>query len=210
MTLNPRSHVSNLKLCTAVVLAACTMLLSACVFAPSKKEVENYVASQTDEDCRIIDSSGNPFEKTYTFRSRERDLEFDVYTDTKNGQKNITMHYGAGVYAYYYPLLKEEFNNSECPTEDVFVFHINGPEDLKAVSEMLANCSDIISDQWKYTPGADLTETDFLGINIFFNIPDGNGGRTRSAYKYVLNGSDEAEDIYSLLEANIDLEGTGI
>lgn len=193
------------KISSAIVLAVCMMFLSACIFAPSKKEVENYVASQTDEDCRIVDNSGDPFEKTYTFRSRERDLEFDVYTGTKNGQKDITVHYGAGVYAYYYPQLKEEFNNSECPTEDVFVFHINGPEDLKAVSETLANCNDIISDQWKYTPGADLTDTDFLGINIFFDIPDGNSGRTRSAYKYVLNGSDEAEDIYSLLEANIGL-----
>ena len=157
------------KISSAIVLAVCMMFLSACIFAPSKKEVENYVASQTDEDCRIVDGSGDPFEKTYTFRSRERDLEFDVYTGTKNGQKDITVHYGAGVYAYYYPQLKEEFNNSECPTEDVFVFHINGPEDLEAVSETLANCNDIISDQWKYTPGADLTDNEFLGINIFFD-----------------------------------------
>ena len=89
------------------------MFLSGCVFAPTKKVVENYVANQTDEDCRIINSSGNPFYRTYTFRSRERDLDFDVDADTKNGQKDITMHYGAGVYAYYYPLLKEEFKNSE-------------------------------------------------------------------------------------------------
>ena len=193
------------KIFSMVVLVACMMFLSGCIFAPTKKEVENYVANQTDEDCRIINSSGNPFYKTYMFRSRERDLEFDVDADTKNGQKNFTMHYGAGVYAYYYPRLKEEFENSECQTEDVFVFHINGPADLKAVSETLANCNDILSDQWNYTPGADLTDSDFLGINIFFDIPNGNGGRTRSAYKYVLNGFDDEEGIYNLLEENMGL-----
>ena len=75
------------KIFSMVVLVACMMFLSGCIFAPTKKEVENYVANQTDEDCRIINSSGNPFYKTYMFRSRERDLEFDVEADTKNGQK---------------------------------------------------------------------------------------------------------------------------
>ena len=191
------------KISSAIVLSACLMFLSACVFTPTKKDVEEYVANQTDEDCTIINISGSAFDKTYTFRSNERDLEFDVYADAKDGKKNITMHYGAGVYAYYYPLLKEEFKNSECPTEDIFVFHINTPEDFKAASETLADCNAIISGQWNYTPGADLTDSNFLGINVFFDIPDGNGGRTRSAYKYVLNGFDDAEDIYNLLKVNI-------
>ena len=62
------------KIFSTVVLLACMMFLSGCIFAPTKKEVENYVANQTDEDCRIINSSGNPFYKTYMFRSGRETL----------------------------------------------------------------------------------------------------------------------------------------
>ena len=68
---------------------------------------------------------------------------------------------------------------------------------MRKVSKTIAQLNTVVSDQWNYTPGLDLTDTDVLALRITANMT--KNGFTQ-LFAYVLNGSDDDEVIYALLK----------
>ena len=186
-----------------IILILCLTVISGCRVLPyTQREVEEYVADNVPEACGIVSvSKYHGVNSTYLFRSRYRDLEF--YVDMASSKKHgriLLCHYASAVYYYYYQDLIEECDKCPCERESPLCFHIKSEEDLKAVSRTLAKCNEIISDQWNYTPGEDLTDPNLLGVRFDFYFFEEDGSQKPGIYHYMLNGTDDAETIYNQLK----------
>ncbi|MBO6310287.1 MAG: hypothetical protein J6N70_15935 [Oribacterium sp.] len=106
-------------------------------------------------------------------------------------------HYGAAVYLYYDEDLKEVYEKCSCRNGNPFEFEIQNEEDLREVSKTIAELNTVISDQWNYTPGLELTDPDILAIRVTVDVmKDGSAKRT----SYTLNGYDKEDEVYSQLK----------
>lgn len=186
-----------------IILIFCLTVFSACHVLPySQRKVEKYVADNVPETCDLVLATKKfGVDDSYLFRSRHRDLEF--YVDAASSQKHgmvLLCHYSAAVYYYYYPAIKEECDRCPCEQESPLCFYIKSDGDLKAVSMTLSKCNEIISDQWNYTPGADLTDPNLLGVRFDFYFFEDDGSQRPGKYHYMLNGTDDAEMIYNQLK----------
>ena len=76
-------------------------------------------------------------------------------------------------------------------------FYLDNASDARAIAVVLAECNSIVTEQWQYQPGADLTDRDVVGITFYFypKKSDKNIG------SYTLNGLDDEKEIYKKLEA---------
>ena len=185
------------------ILIIC-LILSGCRVAPySKNDVKNFVASEVPEPCTLVNErTYNVTDKSYMFRSELRDLEFDVDCNiSDNNGYHMISHYGAAIYLYYYEDLKEVYENDSCQTGNPFEFEIQNENELREVSKTIAELNAVISDQWNYTPGLDLTDPDILAIRVTADVmKDGSAKRI----SYILNGVDKEEDVYSRLKEEWD------
>ena len=154
------------------ILIICLMLSGCRVIPYSRNDVKNFVASEVPEPCTLVNErTYNVTDKSYTFRSELRDLEFDVDCNiSDNNGYHMISHYGAAVYLYYYEDLKEVYEKCSCRNGNPFEFEIQNEEDLREVSKTIAELNTVISDQWNYTPGLELTDPDILAIRVTVDV----------------------------------------
>jgi len=198
---------------SAIVLAVtlCLMIfLVGCDGHHSQREVEEFVADNVPEAATLVDDhvkqTKNGIEYRYTFKSDSRDLEFDVYSSKGTGRVyQLSEEYSLGREKYYLekmrPLLGACENSRMFETPDkreVSVrLEMDNSSDARAIAGVLAECNAIVTEEWQYQPGADLTDPDVLGLafKLF----------TRNSYKsfgkYYLNGLDDEEEVFKKLEA---------
>lgn len=193
-----------------VTLIIVTVLTGCGVVTESmaRKEVEEYVAEQIAEPVTVgvteTLSSNDVDEPTfrYTLVSEERPMCFQAwYEPDMNfpGQYTLGMAYAKGVKEYYtedlLEVIKEYPKNA---LDDVWGLvtkvYMDNEVDARALSEMLAACNEIVSDQFNYTPGADLTDYRILNLNFVIMSSEGE-----NLGNYVLDGITEADDIYAIL-----------
>lgn len=181
------------------ILIICLMLSGCRVIPYSRNDVKDFVASEVPEPCTLVNErTYNVTDKSYTFRSELRDLEFDVDCNiSDNNGYHMISHYGAAVYLYYDEDLKEVYEKCSCRNGNPFEFEIQNEEDLREVSKTIAELNTVISDQWNYTPGLELTDPDILAIRVTVDVmKDGSVKRT----SYTLNGYDKEDEVYSQLK----------
>ena len=195
-----------------VLLMTMFPMLFGCNSVSAKKadrDVADYVAKTIPEPTHQVDvivqkGAMGKNEYHYTFSSNQRDLTFDVYykPDDNFGKYRFENFYGMATRKYYEDALTKEialYPNSDLNQSGTFntIVYVSTQDDAKALAEMLSNCNRIVSDQWNYTPGADLTDKKIMGIHFYFYPVGGNKEDTSSGLgSYTLNGSDDADTIY--------------
>ena len=183
-----------------------------CSRPQSKQEVVDYVAQNVPEAATLIDSkvktTSTGTEYRYIFKSDSRDLEFDAFSSIGTGGLGgykISVYYNLGRDDYYLekmrPILASCENSRMYSTPDKpnvsTKFYMEDASDARAIAGTLAKCNPIITEQWQYQPGADLTDRDVVGIGFNFYPRKSD----RSLGTYYLNGVDDEEEIYKILEA---------
>ncbi len=202
------------KRITAVILAILCLLfcMAGCSRPQTQEEIEDYVAANIPEAATVIDhkvkKTSTGTEYRYTFKSDSRDLEFDAFsvigTGGLGGYK-ITEYYSLGRDEYYLekmrPILASCENSrmySSPDKNDVSTkFYLDNASDARAIAAVLAECNPIVTEQWQYQPGADLTDRDVVGITFNFYPKKSD----KSIGSYTLNGLDDEKEIYKKLEA---------
>lgn len=204
-----RKRIRVISLFATLVITTVLTGCGAVTESVARKEVEEYVAGQIAEPVMVgvteTLSSNGVDEPTfrYTLISEERPMSFQAwYEPDMNfpGQYNLGMAYAKGVKDYYTEDLQEVIkeypkNALEDDSWDLVTkVYMDNEEDARALSEMLAACNEIVSDQFNYTPGADLTDYRILNLNFVIVSSEGE-----NIGNYVLDGIAEADDIYAIL-----------
>ena len=180
-----------------------------CSRHPSQEEIEEFVVANIPEASTFVDDyvrqTKNGMEYHYTFKSDSRDLEFDVVSSKGTGGYQISEYFSLGRQNYYLekmrPFLASCENSRMYKTPDKpdvsTKLYMDNSSDAKRIAVVLAKCNEIVTEEWEYQPGADLTKDDVLGIafNCYPELSDKKVG------SYYLNGMDDEEEIYKKLEA---------
>lgn len=193
-----------------VVAFFCLLLcLAGCNKSQSQEEIEEYVAVNVPEASTLVDSyvrqTKKGMEYHYMFKSDIRDLEFDVVSAMgTGGQYEITEYFSLGRQNYYLEKMRtilascenSRMHKTPDKTDISTKLYLDNSSDAKRIAPVLAKCNEIVTEEWEYQPGADLTENDVLGIafNCYPELSDKKIG------SYYLNGTDGEEEIYKKLE----------
>ncbi len=197
-------------LITITVLPLSILVLSGCYNKPhTQKEVEEYVAQNVSEESELIDhyeqeTNTNGTEYVYVFKSKSRDLTFYAFS-TIGGSSltgyHLSEYYDVGREDYYLEKMRPILSgcmNSEMilKTESEIVskkLYLQDETDAKYLATFLAQCNDIVKEEFKYQPGADLSQKDVLGI--YFTVYPYMGANEKLGV-YYLNGKDDEDAVY--------------
>ena len=183
----------------------------------TREEINQFVADTIPEEAKIVNyeevQTNNGISYRYTFRSTTRDLEFDVFSSVPGGSLTgyeTSEYYDLGRDAYY----KEKMRSmiEACPNSEMYNypsdsyvqtyislnFYMEDEEDAKAIAKIAAYGNQIVTEQWNYQPGEDLTKREVVGL--YFGLYDDVGFKSRLG-SYYLNGLDSEEEIYAKLKA---------
>lgn len=199
---------------TSIILAKLflTTCMVGCNKPQSQQEIVDYVAANVPESATLVDHkvqrSSTGTEYRYIFKSDSRDLEFDVFSSIGTGGLGgyqISDYYSLGRDKYYLEKMRPILG--ACPNSRMYStpdkrevstkFYLDNTSDAKVIAEALAKCNEVVTEQWEYQPGADLTDRDVVGIAFNF-YPKKSDKKTGS---YYLNGLDDEEEIYKQIEA---------
>ena len=192
-----------------VILLFTIMFLTGCHPKPhSQKEIKDYVAKNVPEDVELIDqyvdsNAHGSDTYVYVFKSKERDLQFYAYSSVPGGSMTgyeMSEYYNLALQDYYMERMKPVL--SECTNSGVYInpddrwvsnyLYVNDESDAKYVASYLAECNEKVFEEFKYKPGADLTDKNVLGITFYIYPSVGADDRIGL---YTLNGKDGADTI---------------
>ena len=174
----------------------------------SQKQAEDYAAQNIPEDAECVDQyvesqahGGDTY--VYVFNSKERDLEFHVFSYLPGSSLtgyDLSDSYISALRDYYMEKMKPVL--SECTNSGVYInpddrwvsnyLYVNDESDAKYVASYLAECNEKVFEELKYKPGADLTDKNVLGITFYIYPSVGADDRIGL---YTLNGKDGADTI---------------
>lgn len=202
------------------VLLVTIFALTGCYNKPhTQKEVEEYVAENVPEESECIDhyqqKTRNGMEYVYIFRSKSRDLTFYAFS-TIGGSSltgyHLSQYYDIGRQDYYLekmrPILSGCMNSEMSLKPDAEIvsrkLYLQDEDDAKYLATILAQCNDIVKEEFEYQPGADLSKKDVLGI--YFTVYPSAGSSEKLGF-YYLNGIDNEDAVYGKLMKLINGEG---
>ena len=211
---------NHLKRILITMFPIAVLALSGCYNKPhTQKEVEEYVAENVPEESECIDhyeqNTSNGIEYVYVFRSKSRDLTFYAYS-TIGGSSltgyHLSEYYDIGRKHYYLkkmrPILSGCMNSEMSLRPDVETIspkiYLKDEYDSKYLATFLAQCNDIVKEEFGYQPGADLSQKDVLGI--YFTVYPSAGSNEKLGF-YYLNGKDDEDAVYRELMKLIDRGG---
>ena len=194
-------------------------VLSGCYNHPhTQKEVEEYVAENVPEESECIDhyerQTRNGTEYVYVFRSKSRDLTFYAFS-TIGGSSltgySLSEYFDIGREDYYLekmrPILSGCMNSEMSLTPDAEIvskkLYLQDEYGAKYLAKFLAQCNDIVKEEFEYQPGADLSQKDVLGI--YFTVYPFAGSNEKLGF-YCLNGKDDEDAAYRELMRLINRE----
>ncbi len=185
--------------------------MAGCNKPHNESEIKKYVEDNVPEEATLIhkseDLSGANKEYVYTFESDSRNLQFNIYS--VNGYSSLVGYqisngYRSAIYDYYLDKIKPSL--ASCPNSEVYLnpgnqytfntFYIDTESDARAVAKVLEDANDIVTEQWEYQPGEDLTDTNVLGLKFFIYSETSN----TQLGTYCLNGKDDEDVIYNKLK----------
>lgn len=195
------------------ILPLAVLFFAGCYNKPhTQKEVEEYVANNVPEDCELIDhyeqqTKNNEIEYVYVFKSKSRDLQFYAFSSIGGSSLtgyHLSAYYDVGRENYYLekmrPILSECMNSEMSLKPDSEIvrkkIYLHDETDAKYLAKFLAECNDIVKEEFNYQPGADLTQKDVLGI--CFTVYPSAGSNEKLGY-YYLNGKDDEDAVYQEL-----------
>ena len=195
-----KRHLTIILLLLLTVVSLCSCKIG----PPSERTVESIVEKNIPEQAHC-ESVRNENERVYfTFKSDLRDLTFEVVAfqnQTGFGGYWERIDYSAAVREHYkndlYAELKSNpyFRGRKEDVESNYAFEFNyrTEEDVRKIAGVIAKLNKIVSDQFKYTPDADLTSSKIMCFRMEILKIDQSKD---DALIYILNGTDGEEDIY--------------
>ncbi len=196
-------------LISITVLSLSVLVLSGCYNKPhTQKEVEEYVAQNVSEESELIDhyeqETTNGTEYVYIFKSKSRDLTFYAFS-TIGGSSltgyHLSEYYDIGLEDYYLEKMRPIL--SGCANSEMILnpesarvskkLYMQDETDAKYLATFLAQCNDIVKEEFKYLPGADLSQKEVLGI--YFTVYSHMGAKEKLGV-YYLNGIDDEDAVY--------------
>ena len=200
---------NHLKRILIIIFPSALLVFSGCYNKPhTQKEVEEYVAENVPEESECIDhyeqETRNGIEYAYVFRSKSRDLEFYAFS-TIGGSSltgyHLSEYYNLGREDYYLekmrPILSGCMNSEMCLKPDAEKvsqkIYLQDEYSAKNLAAPLAECNDIVKEEFEYQPGADLSRRDVLGI--YFTVYPRAGSNEKLGF-YYLNGKDDEDAVY--------------
>ena len=191
----------------AILLITAAFMTCSCSGAPTKKDAEKFVDRNVPEPAHFVKEKDG----TFIFESDLRDLQFEVTTyeaQTGFGGTFLEEHYAEAVREYYEDQLDDVLSDCRCCDSntdgDGFVtFYIDDDEDAQDAARAIAECNEIVADQFEYTPDEDLTDLTVMGIRFYilpYSMLGSNLDYPRlDDHRYILNGEDDADDLYDLI-----------
>ena len=191
----------------ALILALLLTVVSLCscrIGPPSEKTVESIVEKTIPEQSHCVSVRNEKERVFYTFRSDLRDLTFEVVAfqnQTGFGGYWERIDYSAAVREHYkndlYAELKSNpyFRGRKEDVESNYAFEFNyrTEEDVRKIAGAISKLNRIVSDQFKYTPDADLTSSKIMCFRMEILQTDQSKD---DAVIYILNGTDGEDEIY--------------
>ena len=208
----------GIKILAAILALSVSLGVCSCNRKTSDRTIESMADEQVPEDSRLVSrkemSDGSIH---FVLESRERDLTYEIisYPVTTNFRgywEDIC--YAEGVCDYYMDDVMKVVKTCPCYTVnphadlgDEILFYIDTDEDARAVASVLAKCNEIVSDQFNYTPDADLTSHKIMRFEVRV-IPGSERDRVfkpseYDLYVYTLNGLDGEEEVYEKIRNNL-------
>lgn len=144
-----------------------------------------------------------------------RDLTFYAFS-TIGGSSltgyHLSQYYDIGRQDYYLekmrPILSGCMNSEMSLKPDAEIvsrkLYLQDEHDAKYLATILAQCNDIVKEEFEYQPGADLSKKDVLGI--YFTVYPSAGSNEKLGF-YYLNGIDNEDAVYGKLMKLINGEG---
>lgn len=214
--------MKGIKFVASILIASSALGICSCTKPPKNRTVESIAEERVIEDSRLVsveeeEASNGHLYYHYVFESRERDLTYEIIArpvTTGFGGYWEDICYDEGVRDYYRDDVMKVveacpfyMDNPKANLEDDILFYIDTDEDAREVARVLAKCNEIVSDQFNYTPDADLTDPKIMKYKIRV-IPGNLRDKVFSysdydAYVYVLNGLDDEEKIYNRIRNNV-------
>ena len=204
------NHYIRKTLISMAVLGMAFFLLG-CYKQQTQGEAEEFVANTVPEKAKLVgyeeqqSKSGTVY--CYIFKSESRDLEFRVFSSRGGGAIGgyyLTQYYDVGRDNYYLEKMRPYLTS--CENSEMYVksdadrvsqkMYLEDEADARAIAGVLAECNTIVTEQWHYQPGADLTSRDVVGISFYFYPSTDAKGIIG---KYELNGKDDEDKIYNEL-----------
>lgn len=200
---------------SGLLFVAVSFLVTGCgFFSPNtQQEVEDYVKAHVPEPASVVRmekvDTNQGKEYRYIFKSDLRDLEFDAFSAKEIGglgNYGMSEFYSLAVADYYKEKMRDTL--SACPNSGMhndrdakkvsMDMYMKDEADAREIAKTIAECNVIISDQWNYTPGVEITDRNICGMGFRIHLfPKANSEEIR----YTLNGKDDEETIYNELIA---------
>ena len=208
----------GIKSVAAILAVSVSFGVCSCSRKPSDRTIESIAEERVVEDSRLV-STKEMADGTihYVMESRERDLTYEIIArpvTTGFGGYWEDICYAEGVCDYYMDDVMKVVKTCPCYTVnpkadlgDEILFYIDTDEDAHAVASVLAKCNEIVSDQFDYTPDADLTDSNIMHFTVRV-IPGNERDRVFKhsemfEYVYTLDGLDGEEEVYNKIRSNI-------
>jgi len=193
-------------LALVLMLLLTAVSVCGCIFnPPTEKAMESFVETQVPESAHCVSVRRENKNVWYTFKSDNRELTFEVVALKNDGYPGYwnRVEYDKAVREYYLKDVKEAASSCACfegrketDENNAFEFRSNSDEDTRKIAKAIAKCNKIVSDQLKYTPGADLTSSKIMRfrMQIVFGDQSKDDGKI-----YLLNGLDDEDAVYKAI-----------
>lgn len=180
--------MKNRKALLLILLVIASFVLGGCGGkgpVASKGEAEKYVKDLCDEDFELTNKetiSEDPHKVVYTFKSKQRDLEFEVTASREplGGfhfmEEFITVpemrdNYKQKVYEYYEDRIESVLDTMENERGELFV---SSTEDIKTIAEALYQANVIYQEERNYNSQEFMMANPYRGARIYGFRKDGS------------------------------------
>ena len=191
----------------ALILALLLTVVSLCsckIGPPSERVVESIVEKSIPEQAHCESARNEKEHVYYTFRSDLRDLTFEVvafqnqtgfggYWERIDYSRAVREHYKNDLYAELKSCPYFRGRKEDAEGNYPFEFNYRTEEDARKIAGVIAKLNKIVSDQFEYTPDADLTSSKIMCFRMEILKIDQSKD---DAVIYILNGTDGEDDIY--------------
>ena len=170
---------------------------------PSKGDVAKYVKENISEKCEYVSRetvSESPKEIAYTFKSKERDLEFKVYAYRHNvGMYEMKIYKGKIRTDYEY-VVRTSYDSRIQPLFEEFIsdgdVKIASSDQVDKLAEAFVKANEIYREELQYNDKSFLEEHPYDNIRVVCDTAPGSTYKTYGLGYFAINGVEYDEEYY--------------
>ena len=170
---------------------------------PSKGDVAKYVKENISEKCEYVSRetvSESPKEIAYTYKSKERDLEFKVYAYRHNvGMYEMKIYKGKIRTDYEY-VVRTSYDSRIQPLFEEFIsdgdVKIASSDQVDKLAEAFVKANEIYREELQYNDKSFLEEHPYDNIRVVCDTAPGSTYKTYGLGYFAINGVEYDEEYY--------------